>query len=162
MSELREAANNWQETKDLLNDEDTKESTREHSYLPNYFIGSDRWTGLKINKRKYFDLTKEENLNTLYIAAAEGRFFCPIEKAESTETKAKEAVINESLNISYIDYSPKAFAIIGETKAIKDQLKNLGGRFNFRLTCGAGWIFSKAKESEILKALNISKDVATS
>ena len=47
--------------------------------------------------------------------------------------------------IQIIDYSEKAFAVIGETKPIKDELKNLGGSFNPRLNCGAGWIFSKTK-----------------
>ena len=29
------------------------------------------------------------------------------------------------------------------------------GRFNFRLTCGAGWIFSKTKRNTVITALNI-------
>ena len=119
--------------------------------MPNYFIGSSRWFGLKVNKDKYFDLTKEHNLNRLYIAAAEGRYFIPSNKKEVT----KEAIKNDALNISFVDYSEKAFAIIGDTKPIKDQLKSLGGRFNFRLKCGAGWIFSKTKETEVKEALNL-------
>lgn len=47
--------------------------------------------------------------------------------------------------VQIIDYSEKAFAVIGDTKPLKDELKNMGGKFNFRLTCGAGWIFSKTK-----------------
>lgn len=38
---------------------------------------------------------------------------------------------------------------IGNTKPISEQLKKIGGRFNSRLSCGAGWIFSKRKESEL-------------
>lgn len=53
-------------------------------------------------------------------------------------------------DIQILDYSEKAIAVIGNTKRIKDQLKALGGRFNFRLKCGAGWIFPKAKKAEIL------------
>lgn len=52
-----------------------------------------------------------------------------------------------------IDYSEKAIAVIGDTKEIKDSLKNLGGKFNPRLTCGAGWIFSAKKREEIEKFL---------
>lgn len=70
------------------------------------------------------------------------------EKTPETERKAA--------NLEYFDYSDKAFAIIGDTKPMKDRLKSLGGRFNFRLKCGAGWIFSKKKQSEVLDALNIS------
>lgn len=61
----------------------------------------------------------------------------------------KEAESCKGLNCQIIDYSEKAIAVTGETKAIKDQLKALGGRFNPRLTCGAGWIFSKRKRDAV-------------
>jgi hypothetical protein len=48
-----------------------------------------------------------------------------------------------------VDYSEKAIAVVGDTKSIKDELKKMGGRFNFRLSCGAGWIFPKSKQDEI-------------
>lgn len=51
-----------------------------------------------------------------------------------------------------VDYSEKAIAVTGDTRAISDKLKALGGRFNPRLTCGAGWIFSKRQE-EAVRAL---------
>lgn len=51
-----------------------------------------------------------------------------------------------------LDYSDKAFAVVGETKRIKDMLKANGGRFNFHLSCGAGWIFPKSKLNDV-KAL---------
>lgn len=51
--------------------------------------------------------------------------------------------------IQLIDYSERAIAVIGDTKPIKDKLKDLGGKFNFRLSCGAGWIFPKSKLQEI-------------
>lgn len=54
-----------------------------------------------------------------------------------------------------IDYSDKAIAVTGDTKAIKDDLKRLGGRFNPRLNCGAGWIFSKTKEAELRQLLSL-------
>lgn len=56
--------------------------------------------------------------------------------------------------IQIIEYSDKAIAVIGNTKPIKDTLKELGGRFNFRLSCGAGWIFPKTKLDELTKALS--------
>lgn len=31
----------------------------------------------------------------------------------------------------------------------------LGGRFNPRLNCGAGWIFSKTKEAELRQLLSL-------
>lgn len=64
-----------------------------------------------------------------------------------------EAVNEIKKSIEFIDYSEKAFAVVGDTKSIKDLLKSLGGRFNPRLSCGAGWIFSKKKREEVETAL---------
>lgn len=71
------------------------------------------------------------------------------EKVE--EAKEVEAVTVEDLEM--VDYSEKAIAVFGDTKAIKDQLKELGGRFNPALNHNgekrAGWIFSKKKADEV-------------
>ncbi len=72
-----------------------------------------------------------------------------IERAEKTTEKQSVS------GIEIIDYSEKAIAVIGETKPIKDQLKELGGRFNFRLSCGAGWIFPKTKREEVIQLLSV-------
>ena len=48
-------------------------------------------------------------------------------------------------NFEIIDYSEKSIAVIGDTKNIKESLKEIGGVFNPRLRCGAGWIFSKRR-----------------
>ena len=61
----------------------------------------------------------------------------------------------ENDSIQIIDYSPKSFAVIGDTKPLKDVLKELGGSFNFRLTCGAGWIFSNSKKEAVVSALGL-------
>lgn len=74
------------------------------------------------------------------------------EKAE--EVKEVEAVTVEGLEI--VDYSEKAVAVFGDTKAIKEHLKELGGRFNPSLNYNgekrAGWIFSK-KQADKVKEL---------
>ena len=74
------------------------------------------------------------------------------EKAE--EVKEVEAVTVEGLEI--VDYSEKAVAVFGNTKAIKEHLKELGGRFNPSLNYNgekrAGWIFSK-KQADKVKEL---------
>ena len=62
------------------------------------------------------------------------------------ENKEKEA-------FKIINYSEKAIAIIGDTISIKDKLKEMGGRYNPRLTCGAGWIFPKSKKEQLNKIL---------
>lgn len=59
-------------------------------------------------------------------------------------------------NLNYVDYSEKAFAIVGETKQIKSLLQQLGGRYNPKLKCGAGWIFSKKKTDVVKTALKLA------
>lgn len=59
--------------------------------------------------------------------------------------------------LQLINYSEKAIAVIGDTKEKATELKKLGGRFNFRLTCGAGWIFPKKAETQ-LRALVEGKE----
>jgi hypothetical protein len=63
-------------------------------------------------------------------------------------------VETEAGEVKIIDYSERAIAVLGDTKPIKDKLKELGGKFNFRLSCGAGWIFPKTKQAEVIAALS--------
>lgn len=80
-----------------------------------------------------------------------------LEKVE--EAKEMEAVTVEGLEI--VDYSEKAVAVFGDTKAIKDQLKELGGRFNPALKYNgekrAGWIFSKKQADKVRELLAPAK-----
>ena len=79
------------------------------------------------------------------------------EKAE--EAKEMEAVTVEGLEM--VDYSDKAIAVFGDTKAIKEQLKELGGRFNPALNYNgekrAGWIFSKKQADKVRELLAPAK-----
>ena len=79
------------------------------------------------------------------------------EKVE--EAKEVEAVTVEGLEI--VDYSEKAIAVFGDTKAIKEQLKELGGRFNPALNYNgekrAGWIFSKKQADKVRELLAPAK-----
>ena len=56
-----------------------------------------------------------------------------------------------------VNYSEKAFAVVGDTREIKDLLKENGGRFNPALTVNgvkcAGWIFSKKNLDAVRIAL---------
>lgn len=67
------------------------------------------------------------------------------------QTTSAKVVLTGKLQL--VNYSEKAIALIGDTKAIKDLLKQLGGRFNSHLSCGAGWIFSKKAEGKLRAAL---------
>lgn len=152
MNELKKACLNFEQTKEFAQGGKELEHTTGHSYLPDYYLGSERWFGWKVNKSKYrINLTTEEGRNELYIAATEGRYFVPKEDPKTTQEN-KEKVSFSGVEI--LEYSEKAIAVIGDTKPIKDQLKELGGKFNFRLSCGAGWIFSKTKRSDLENLLS--------
>lgn len=68
------------------------------------------------------------------------------EGTESTEEETPGAVI-------VCKYSEKAIAVIGDTRPFADVLRANGGRFNARLSCGAGWIFQATKKDIIVEAL---------
>lgn len=126
-----------------INPED--EQRHKYSMGSGYYLGTSSRSGWKIKKIGYTEQNED-----LYIAAQEGRFFCNVETAEGPKTAPNfEAVEVTAGEIQIVDYSEKAIAVIGDTKPIKDKLKELGGRFNFRLSCGAGWIFPKTKLEEV-------------
>lgn len=71
-------------------------------------------------------------------------------KPEAPEYEKVEVPAGE---IQIVDYSERSFAVIGETKPIKDQLYDMGGKFNRNLSCGPGWIFSKRRLEAVQNAL---------
>lgn len=94
-----------------------------------------------------------------YYVGKWGKPYTRIETKESAAAKKikvqTEPVVPASGSFQIVDYSEKAIAIVGDTKPVKDILRNLGGRFNARLSCGAGWVFSKSKADEVRAALGI-------
>lgn len=83
-------------------------------------------------------------------------------KTEAPEVeviKINKRTINK-LGLQYVDYSEKSFAIIGETKPIKEELKSLKGRFNAHLIVDgeqvAGWVFAKRNAEPVKKSLYIA------
>ena len=56
--------------------------------------------------------------------------------------------------MSVHDYSDKSFVVSGEaTKTYKNQLRELGGKFNRNLRTGPGWIFSKKSQEKVMEFL---------
>ena len=80
-----------------------------------------------------------------------------IAACKESEEESEELEAEELPKFRIIDYSEKAIAVVGDTKDIKDQLKALCGRFNPKLSCGAGWIFSKKMRPEVEKLLKGGK-----
>ncbi len=81
-----------------------------------------------------------------------GAEYAATENVSIEEPAAEIEIVQGEVNI--IDYSEKAIAVIGDTKPIKDKLKELGGKWNNKLSCGPGWIFSKKRMEEVVNALN--------
>ena len=73
-------------------------------------------------------------------------------KFKKCNLKNDVAIIKKD-ELELVEYSEKALALFGNTKPIKSQLKELGGRFNKFLTHQgekkAGWIFSKKKNDQL-------------
>ena len=80
-----------------------------------------------------------------------------LESRSTIENTFKDVVKVEEvkkLNIQLVEYSDRSFAVVGDTKDIKDKLKELSGHFNKFLNCGAGWIFSNKKRDDVEMFIN--------
>lgn len=67
-------------------------------------------------------------------------------------------LINIMTSLSCSDYSEKAIVVRGEeTHTYKEELMQLGGKYNEHLKGGAGWIFPKKKEDKILEFISRGK-----
>ena len=119
------------------------------------------WDGTEIHESKFwlcYKLAhKDANFRGCWIsyeALALHRFR---ENDHTPVQKQPERQVSEpkSDGLQIVDYSDRAFAITGDTKPISGLLRELGGRFNARLSCGAGWIFSKRKEQEVRLVLSL-------
>lgn len=78
----------------------------------------------------------------------------PFQQSEAIHKKQTARLNQESTGIQIVEYSDRAIAVIGDTYPVRDKLKNLGGRFNSRLSCGAGWVFSRNRREELKAAFN--------
>lgn len=61
--------------------------------------------------------------------------------------------VTAKANCTLVAYSTKSVAVFGDTQPIVNQLKEMGGSFNSRLTLNGkkveGWIFPKSKEPRL-------------
>lgn len=77
------------------------------------------------------------------------------QEPEEKPVKTTLKTVGNAGDLQLVDYSEKAVAIIGNTREYVEKLKELGGRFNGKLKCGAGWIFSKKREPELRSAFSL-------
>lgn len=143
--EMRKAAAKFEETAKYSvkpQTEEGQEADDEHrenySGGSGYYLGESKYYGWIVRKFEVHESNKIGLLQNLQIAASEQRFFCDMDQTEDAINIAPVEVTEGEIKV--IEYG-KGIAVIGNTRPIKDNLKALGGRFNFRLTCGAGWVF---------------------
>lgn len=156
--EMRKAAKNSPNPE--INKYATKpgEGEREDEHRENYsggagyYLGQSKYSGWVIVKKAIKDAYWAVKLEDMQIAIAQNRYFIPDQ--DTTPEPTRDSLPNLKGDIQIIDYSEKAIVVKGEgTRAIKDKLKALGGRFNFRLSCGAGWVFPKTKTDDVCALL---------
>ena len=117
-----------------------------------YYLGTHRYSGWQVSKESCRD--KEGIIKRFAVVAGKSDNVC-IENPAPVQTAAPETVADARVEI--VEYSAKSIAVFGDTKPLRDTLRDLNGLFRACLThdgtrC-AGWIFSKRREQEVRSAL---------
>ena len=153
-SEMRQMAKRFGETAHLAEYNKDHEHRENYSGGGGYYLGTSRYSGWVIQKESY--RTREQFIETYAVLAGNEENIC-FSATDTTAPQTAEPIQADVVRI--VDYSEKAIAVYGDTRPIKDTLKSLGGKFNFRLTINgetvAGWIFPKTKTDEVKTALSI-------
>jgi hypothetical protein len=67
--------------------------------------------------------------------------------------------MSNAIKLTVSDYTDKSVVVQGEdTRKYKEELKNIGGKYNANLKTGPGWIFPKNKEHEIKDFIESAKE----
>jgi len=140
--------------KDDFSHVERREDTAEHDlgFSGCWLVGSSRDT---------ISIYEDDIYTGFQVYNSCGSWIAATPKAIKEVTKPTQPEVKQG-SVNIIEYG-KGIAVIGETYAIKDKLKAIGGRFNKFLTCGAGWVFTSDKLEEIktmLLSLKESKEVA--
>lgn len=153
-SEMRKYAGNFEGTAYLSENNEDYEHREKYSMGDGYYLGESKYSGWIIEKVRLYN--RERFIEDYAYTAGQEENICI-----KTRQTTSPAVIHqaESLQFEIIGYSEKAIALFGDTKEIKDTLKDLGGRFNPRLSYNggkrAGWIFATTKRAELNSVLNL-------
>lgn len=150
-SEMRKHASNFEETAYLAEYNADYEHREKYSMGAGYYLGESKYSGWIIEKVSMY--SREGMIKEFaYTAGCEDNI--RIKKNDDTPPMPPSDKNGTSKNgCTVVEYSAKAVAVFGETRAIKDELKAMGGKFNSRLTFNgkrlAGWIFSKSQEQRL-------------
>ncbi len=148
-SEMRKCASNFEDTAYLAEANADYEHRENYSMGAGYYLGESKYHGWIIEKVPVWK--REHTIEEFaYTAGSEDNIH--IGKPKTPPNNSDSTTENKS-GCTMVEYSAKAVAVFGETRAIKDELKAMGGRFNSRLTFNgkklAGWIFPKSQEQRL-------------
>ncbi|MBS5980162.1 MAG: fusion protein [Dysgonomonas mossii] len=150
-SEMRKHASNFEETAYLAEYNEDYEHREKYSMGAGYYLGESKYHGWIIEKVSMYS---REGMIKEFAYTAGNEDNIRIKKTDDTPPTPPSDKNGTSKNgCTVVEYSAKAVAVFGETRAIKDELKAMGGKFNNRLTFNgkrlAGWIFSKSQEQRL-------------
>ena len=156
-SEMRKHAANFEGTAYLAEYNADYEHRENYSMGDGMYLGRNKYSGWTINKESIYSL--EKFLERFAYTAGDEANIClktPQTQTDTAEQPTASADLS-ALNLEIVEYSEKAIAVFGDTKPIKDVLKNLNGLFRANLTYKgerrAGWIYSKKQELKVREAL---------
>lgn len=156
-SEMRKHAANFEETGYLAEYNADYEHRENYSMGDGMYLGEHKYSGWTIEKEPIYDLEKfiERYAHT---AGDEANLCIKAPQTDSDTAEQPTATADLSMfNLEIVEYSEKAIAVFGDTKPIKNVLKDLNGLFRANLTYKgerrAGWIYSKKQETKVREAL---------
>ena len=155
-TEMRKCAANFEGTSHLAEYNADFEHRENYSMGDGMYLGRNKYSGWTIEKEPIYDL--EKFIERYAHTAGDEANLCM--KAPQRETEAQQPTATadlSALSLEIVEYSEKAIAVFGDTKPIKDVLKDLNGLFRANLTYKgerrAGWIYSKKQEQKVREAL---------
>ena len=147
--EMRKAAARFEGTAHLAERNAEYEHREKYSMGHGYYLGTHRYSGWQVSKESCRD--KEGIIKRFAVVAG----------IEHTQSGYNYRLIDPETvadaRVEIVEYSEKSIAVFGDTKPLRDTLRDLNGLFRAYLThdgtrC-AGWIFSKRREQEVRSAL---------
>ena len=155
-SEMRKHAANFEGTAYLVEYNADYEHRENYSMGDGMYLGRNKYSGWTVEKEPICDL--EKFIERYAHTAGDEANLCM--KAPQRETEAQQPAATadlSALSLEIVEYSEKAIAVFGDTKPIKEVLKDLNGLFRANLTYKgerrAGWIYSKKQEQKVREAL---------
>ena len=156
-SEMRKHAANFEGTAYLAEYNADYEHRENYSMGDGMYLGRNKYSGWTVEKEPIHDLEKfiERYAHT---AGDEANLCMKAPQTDSDTAEQSTATADFStLSLEIVEYSEKAIAVFGDTRPIKDILKDLNGLFRANLTYKgerrAGWIYSKKQETKVREAL---------